>query len=331
MARSAQTLRWLRIPGGTPVHWFREFLSRSTIFRGGGYNLLRIFLAVLLLTAAALKGHQLATERYLGPGLLNDRRMLTGVVAFELAFGCWLLAGICARASWAVALGCFTSFCGVALYKALSGEVSCGCFGTVPVNPWHTLAFDVGAVAALLVCRPANPSSLIARSGSGGIAPNALVFAGAFVVSLLGAWGLRAVLAAQLSSSGSSGGVYLDPWRWVGQRFPLFAEVDRGDELRTGRWRLVFYKTGCAKCQEALPRYEARARAEARSANQPRIALVDIASSGNPPQGSPAMSACFRARLKPEKRWLMLTPVEVTLDQGVVTKVSEEWGDANGS
>ena len=41
-----------------PVRWFCKLFTRSTIL-WGGYNLVRVFLGLLLLTAAGLKAHQL--------------------------------------------------------------------------------------------------------------------------------------------------------------------------------------------------------------------------------------------------------------------------------
>jgi hypothetical protein len=105
-------------------------------------------LGVVLLTAAVLKTHQLAT----GPAehsLFTYRWLLIGLVEFELALGLWLLAGVYLEQARIAALAAFYEFGSVSLYQALSGEESCGCFGEVAVNPWHTLLFDLAALAAL--------------------------------------------------------------------------------------------------------------------------------------------------------------------------------------
>ena len=65
-----------------------------------GYDALRLFLALLLLTAAGLKAHQLATGPLLGPGLLESRWFLVAVVEFELFFGLWLISGLFSFATW---------------------------------------------------------------------------------------------------------------------------------------------------------------------------------------------------------------------------------------
>ena len=123
--------------------------------RIAGYDVVRIVLGLILLTAAALKGHQLATEPVAETSLFTSRWFLIGVVEFELFFGLWLLSGLYPRRTWQAALVCFSAFACVSLYKALSGEASCGCFGRVPVNPWYTLVLDLAAVAALTSRRPA--------------------------------------------------------------------------------------------------------------------------------------------------------------------------------
>ena len=126
--------------------------DRPEAARRTGYDVVRIVLGIVLLSAAVLKGHQLATEPVAETSLFTSRWFLIGVVEFELFFGLWLLCGLYPRRTWAAALLCFGGFACVSLYKALSGEVTCGCFGTVPVNPWYAVVFDCAAIAALGLC-----------------------------------------------------------------------------------------------------------------------------------------------------------------------------------
>jgi len=92
-------------------------------------------LGLLLLTAAVLKGHELLTVPVANRGLWTWRPLLIFQVEFEVALGFWLLSGIFKRLAWLATLLCFGLFCCVTLYKALTGATSCGCFGTVHVNP----------------------------------------------------------------------------------------------------------------------------------------------------------------------------------------------------
>ena len=103
-----------------------------------GYNLLRVFVAAVLLTAAALKCHQLATEPIMagtvpiladtiGPWLAKMglspsslvRWLLMATVEFELFFGVWLLANILPKLTWSAALACFSLFTCISLQGPL--------------------------------------------------------------------------------------------------------------------------------------------------------------------------------------------------------------------
>lgn len=125
------------------------------------FRALQICLALLLLTAAGLKTHQLATEPVLGSTLLESRWFLVAVVEFELFFAAWLLSGLFGRACWWWGVGTFSLFAIVAASKALAGESSCGCFGRVPTSPWFALGMDASAVVALWYCR----ARLVSSSG----------------------------------------------------------------------------------------------------------------------------------------------------------------------
>lgn len=113
---------------GRPFHFPR--LGRFT-----GYDVVRIALGLLLLTAAGLKGYELASEPVAETGLLSSRWFLIGVVELELFFGLWLLAGLYPRLTWTAALLCFGGFAVVSLYKAISGETSCCGFGKLIEMP----------------------------------------------------------------------------------------------------------------------------------------------------------------------------------------------------
>jgi len=138
-------------PEGGSMTWVGERVRASTL---AGYDVVRILLGVILLTAAALKGYQLATEPVREIGLLNSRWFLIGVVEFEPFFGLWLLAGLYPKSigvqkdnaawisafsqqagppvgqpghigflrgsSWLVALLCFACFASISLFTSVS-------------------------------------------------------------------------------------------------------------------------------------------------------------------------------------------------------------------
>jgi hypothetical protein len=81
---------------------------------------------LVLLTAAAFKGYQLATEPALENGVFTSRWFLMGLVEFELLLGIWLLSGWSQRWSGCAAIGAFAGFGCYALYNVLVGADSCG-------------------------------------------------------------------------------------------------------------------------------------------------------------------------------------------------------------
>ena len=83
--------------------------------------------------------------------LLNDRYFLMVVVVGEILFALVLIADLWRSWMWLLSLLGFSAFTLVSAMKGVSGETSCGCFGTVTVNPWITTTFDVAIVGLLLV------------------------------------------------------------------------------------------------------------------------------------------------------------------------------------
>lgn len=120
-------------------------------------------LGTVLIIAFALKGYELATGPALETHFATSRSFLVLLVEYELALGFWLLSGICRNWARLAALASFVGFLELSLFQALSGQKSCGCFGTLVINPWLTVAFDFAAIASLLSWKT---PSLGARSGS---------------------------------------------------------------------------------------------------------------------------------------------------------------------
>ena len=119
-------------------------------------NVILKVLGMLLLIAAVLKGLQLLTEPVANSDIWSYRPFLILTVELELALAIWLLSGLFKKAAWLGALVCFSFFSIITLYKAVTGAASCGCFGSVHVNPWITLfAIDLPGVIALAIFRPA--------------------------------------------------------------------------------------------------------------------------------------------------------------------------------
>jgi hypothetical protein len=157
----------------------------------------------VLVLAGVLKAQQLLSDPSVGRATGFSRALLLGVAAFELAFGCWLLAGLYRRATRWLALGWFTSLAAIALAQARGGAPSCACFGALHTDPWLMFAFDVAAVFALGMWTPNDHSSRWLSSV-------------ALCLSLLPAAGLAAVAGASHEQT-------------------IFAEIDLGDIAQGGQ------------------------------------------------------------------------------------------------
>ena len=115
---------------------------------------LDVVLGGVLVLAGALKGQQLLVDPSVGRATGFPREVLIGAAAFELAFGCWLLAGLYRRVTRWLALAWFTSLAAVSLAQALGGAPSCACLGVLHTQPWLMFSFDVAAFAALGMWSP---------------------------------------------------------------------------------------------------------------------------------------------------------------------------------
>jgi hypothetical protein len=313
-----------------------------------GYAVLRVVLALILLAAAALKARQLATEPIFGSGLLESRWFLIAAVEFELLFALWLLSTLLPSPSgrgaggegiltWLLSVALFSIFACVSLYKALSGYASCGCFGNLQVNPWHTAMFDMVVLCALVYFRPAGAKGLPSPFGKGaggeGAAARVSVLAqpSARLAIVLGLWflfGVPSALAmsafapAALSDAGEIIGegniVVLEPEKWIGKRFPLLDYIDSGDKLKAGRWLVFLYEPDCAKCQAVIR----SAAPIAYDVGVQRIALVAIrpfVADDNIPCAESLQ--LLRAQLSGVSEWFTETPVGVLIQDEVAVDV----------
>ncbi len=201
------------------------------------YGAVRVVLGLILLAAAGLKAHQLATGPTAEAGLLTSRWFLVAAVESEIALGLCLLSGVLARTVWLVALGCFAVFACVSFSKGARREASCGCFGTVKVNPWYTFALVAGGHCA--ACCAGGPHFRKDRNrvvngprpSVGRVRERLACRRPAHRLAD------RAVRADHRHGRGEILGesqiVVLEPERWLGMRFPLLPHIDIGS--RRGR------------------------------------------------------------------------------------------------
>lgn len=288
-----------------------------------GYDVTRILLGVVLLAAAVLKAQELeAGPRALG-GDRPVRWLLVGIVGFEFIYGLWLLMGLHPKSTWRLTLGVFATLAFVALYKAVSGESSCGCFGKAKLSPWYAVVFDVAAVSALLRFRPSGTRCPTVRSS-----PMRAAVLVAVVLWMGVPWFSQMGSFRSASLDDSDGAVVtLEPEAWTGSCFPLLKHIDIGDELAEGYWAVVLYHHDCSACQRMIPKYERLARDWAGRSDAPRIALIEM-----PPYGGAGDnitsrgSQCVLGRLDDVKKWLITTPVEIRISDCIVLPINVSTG-----
>lgn len=110
---------------------------------------------LLLIIAGVLKAHQLMTQPILTEGFWESWLFFVIQIPLELGLGIWLVSGLFRKAGWLLATLAYGGFIVVTLVKAVTGAASCGCFGTVTVNPWITLfAMDIPVFVLLIMFRP---------------------------------------------------------------------------------------------------------------------------------------------------------------------------------
>ena len=232
---------------------------------------------------------------------------------------------------------CFSLFSTITLYKGVTGAASCGCFGSVHVNPWITLfAIDLPAVIALSIFRPGKvlPPRIMARIRLRHRPVKALVrqfirplpSIPRFAVTAclgLGILGVTApILALNEPARITSSYEVLEPETWIGKELPILEYIDIAEMLRKGTWLILFYHYDCPDCGWAIPMYERMARDLEGNEDFMRIALIAV-----PPYGRGPVSEncpCLLGKLPETKEWFVTTPAVALLKDGQVTSAWEE-------
>lgn len=291
---------------------------------------LRLVIAAILLAAAFMKAHQLATQPLPDGNLLDNRWFLLAGVLWEFFLAATLLTGFARRLTWLAATVTFFVFTAVTLYRGLIGDSSCGCFGTVEINPWITLTLDILLLVLLLAFHPspliaantADPAAIrLTRRGFLLRTVPATVFVIiAGTIAVIGAVNYR---PAALSDSGQIVGenrfVLLNPTAWLNKPFPLAPHIQLDRPFMQGNWVLVLHRRNCQDCEKLMPEVKSLAITAAADAAGIQIAVVEM-----PPYSPPdsslavAMPNILHGRLSAVRDWFAATPLVVGLCDGHV-------------
>lgn len=71
------------------------------------------------------------------------------------------------RFARAMAIFILACFCAILINEIRVGATSCGCFGTVKINPWIMLAIDSLLLVAVILLRPSAPANEPTTCGTG--------------------------------------------------------------------------------------------------------------------------------------------------------------------
>lgn len=288
------------------------------------FQALAAVLGVFLVGTAALKTLSVADAEselvYEVPRWLT----ITAVQA-ELAVGLLLLSGLWPSVARQATIALFGMFAIFSLYRAVAGYESCGCLGSVGVNPWWTLTFDAGVLAIVSW----GPIGMMATSPEENRRIRSWICVASYgPLATLSLLHLAKSEPAHLDASGAlkltsdSRLVVLEPADWIGKVFPLSGYLSPPVDLSKGRWTILMYHHDCPKCQEVLPRYEVLADANKTHGKSHPVLLLEV-----PPFGAPfdqAASSAIHARLSDEHEWFVQAPVELRLNNGRVATSSLE-------
>lgn len=301
---------------------------------------------LVLIFATITKSHQLLTEPVISEGFWESWEFFMIQIPLELGLGIWLVCGLFRKAAWLIGVLAFGMFIGVTLQKGLVGAESCGCFGTVHVNPWITLsAIDIPFFIFLLVFRPKGYKLLPPPW------PSAKHFFGVAIPTFI----LLAVLTPTLilnrppDKTDSYEVVKPEEWTREGpkvekqtseeqidkqqasreqttqeqpsEEWPMLKHIDIADSLRSGIVVVLFYRNDCPNCHEAIPLYDQMSRDLAGNEDAMQIAFVEVPPYG-PQQDSPipTNTPCLTGKLDSSKKWYITTPLIVVILDGSAIK-----------
>lgn len=271
--------------------------------RAASIHRVRLLLGVILLVAAALKAQSiLASTTYL------PWYIAAGLVFAELALAGWIFSGVFPQFLWWVTVVCFGCFAIIAAVKIWQGVADCGCFGAFATSPWVALTIDVLALALLFLryCDRGVPKS-IAPSSALPLLPRTIGFSLVLVVAMQ--------TAISISSSQPTLGA-IDPTQWVGQHLPVLDDIDVGSEIVTGRWVILFHRSGCGRCGEVLEMLETADR----ELDSRRAAIIELPLTGGTAART-RVAGILSGQLHGAKHWSIPVPLLIHLNGGRVEAV----------
>lgn len=285
------------------------------------YSVVSVLLGLVLLAAALLKGHQLLTDFSPGVSIYTSRWFQTLTVMLEFGLALWLLSGLHKVRARGVAIIYFIGLAAVSGYMVTAGAECCGCLGRLAISPWFTFGFNLFAVCCLSICPPPIRAwdSFESRPYRATFALTAFVFVSVYLVA--GTPEARLASMGVPESIADAELVVLDVENWTGKRLPVIDHIDIGQQIGTGRWRILLYHHNCPKCSALMEKLEREA-----TATGPSIAFIQVPPPGGfmLPTVPVRQSRLVGGSLARTKRWAVVTPIILQLNDGIVVAVETD-------
>jgi len=281
-------------------------------------NIIVMWIAGLfLIFASAMKVHQLITEPIISKGFWESWEFFLIQIPLELGLGIWLICGLFRKAGWLLGLIAYFGFIGVTLFKGLTGEASCGCFGMVKVNPWITLSVvDIPIFLLLAIFRPKGEKLL----------PPPWPKLAHFLAIAIPTFILLPTIEYVLITNKQ---VKPDVENWITEpaqqnQWSLLEDIDIKEQIQSGSWVVLMYHYDCPDCAKAIPEYEEMHKSLKGNDNAINFAFIEMPPYGNENQQLIGRdNDVVRGKLSDKKKWFYQTPVVVVLNDGQVLKAWE--------
>jgi Methylamine utilisation protein MauE len=295
-------------------------IHKSILVRIANTDAIFRLVGAVILIAAWLKWIDVATTPAVSREGARTDSVTTGVIALEVFWSVLLWGGIWPRLLRKASILLFVAFGAVSAYRGIRGDASCGCFGSVRVNPWLTAALDITLCLLLAYARPALREEVVERHRGSILALIGLAFClGILPIAHLIFRGTATAVSPSGEIADDARFVILDPGQWRGKRFPLVRFLDSGTQFEHGRWRLVFVRRGCSKCRDVLWRLAPEMSGEL-SVNSARWAVIELPETNIATRGGPTepIVGVPVARLDDRRSWIADVPFTLTLNDGLV-------------
>ena len=191
-------------------------------------------IVVVFGAACVTKVFAFASQPQAAPALA----LTCGVAALEGTTALsWLRFGV-TKGNCAVAIAQLVIFACVSGFHAATGKLSCGCFGTVSVDPSIMFSIDVvlvSMVGAVIARATEDPWALMLRR-----------FATVWSTTWLAMCAVSVAMQQHVvylshdsPVSERNEHVVLEPTRWTGLPCPLLGHIVNGDAFRIGTWQVT--------------------------------------------------------------------------------------------